>query len=179
MIESRLDPLTDGTGGGYGNYAGLTVAQIAERFRALADEGHNRSARAILRIVHEQTAARGSLGAQRLLVAFGALAVGVLGFVRAFAPLEMRGKVTLYLAVSLGMTALFLLGAVTVERTRARNVAQVREIRRLALFALERVVESPGFKAKPLEREHLRSLGEMRNLDRRLWSRVAHALGHP
>ncbi len=176
MIESRLDPLIDGTGGGYGNYPGLTVVQIADRFRTLAEEGHNRSARAILRIVHEQTSARGTLGAQRYLAVFGLMTTLVLAVLRTVTTEPNRGKLNLYLAVSALMTVLFVAGAATIERTVRRNTAQVREIRRLALLALERVVEAPGFKPKALEREHLRSLDEMRKVDPERWERARSGL---
>ena len=174
MIESRLDPLTDGTGGGYGNYPGLNVAEIAGRFRVLAAEGHDRSARAILRIVHEQTAARGTLGAQRLLAILSLVVTLVLLGLRLGATSEAsRAKLGLYLAAAGVATILFGIGAASVERTARRNAAQIREIRRLALLALERVVETEGFVAKPLEREHRRSLGEMRRGDPTAWERVA------
>lgn len=172
MIESRLDPIADGTGEGYGNYPGLTVAQIAGRFRHLAEEGHNRSARAILRIVHEQTAARGALSTQRYLLAFGLVATAVLATVRVIAPEEDHRKLNLYLGAAIAVTAIFALSAASVHRTTRRNAAQVREIRRLALLALERVVETPGFKPKPLEREHLRALNEMRKVDPERWQKV-------
>ncbi len=174
MIESRLDPLTDGNGGGYGNYPGLSVEQIADRFRTLAEEGHNRSARAILRIVHEQTMARGTLGIQRMLAAIGlacTLALGVARFV--VASEKAQAKITLYLGASALATALFVAGSVSVHRTAKRNKAQVAEIRRLALLALARVVETPGFVPKPLEREHLRSLNELKKADPAAWRQVS------
>ena len=177
MIESRLDDATDGSGGGYGSYPGLTVAAIADRFRRIAEEGRPRSVRAVLRIVHEQTAARSALGVQRLLVAFGAISVGVLGILREFADPPTRERLTLYLGMALGVTALFGFGALSVERTHRRNAAQLREIRRLALLTLRTVVDAPGFKAKPLEREHRRAFKETRAADREAWAHVAAALG--
>ena len=177
MIESRLDPALDGAGGGYGNYPGLTVEAVANRFRHLAEEGHNRSARAILRIVHEQTSARGSLGAQRYLAAFGLIATAVLLGVRLLAPETIRPKVTVYLAASAIMTVLFVFGAATTHRAAVRSEAQIREIRRLALLALDRVVQADGFAPKPLEREHLRSFGELRKADPASWGKIKAALG--
>ena len=176
MIESQLDPLTDGTGEGYGNYPGLTVAQVADRFRHLAAEGHSRSARAILRIVHEQTAARGALSVQRYLLAFGLIATAALVVLRLIAGEEHHHKLDLYLGAAVVVTAIFAVSAASVNRTARRNAAQVREIRRLALLALERVVEAPGFGAKPLEREHLRALDEMRKVDPDLWKKIARTL---
>lgn len=176
MIESRLEPWDDGTGGGYGNYPGLTVAQVADRFRVLAEEGHNRSVRAILRIVHEQTLARGTLQAPAIVAGFCAV-VGVAMIVgRPFVDEDVRQKLARYAAIALGMALLFGIGAVSVNRTASRNAKQVREIRRLALLALERVVESPGFHAKPLEREHVRALDETKRSDPARWEKVAQAL---
>ena len=177
MIESRLDAATDGTGGGYGKYAGLTVAQVAERFRFLAEEGQGRSARAVLRIVHEQTEARGGLGTQRYLVAIGLLltvAIAIFGLV---GPEEARGKTTVALAASAAVTLLFVVGAASVHRATVRGEAQVREIRRLALITLDEIVAKPGFEAKALEREHLKSLGELKKSDPAAWAGVAEALG--
>ena len=176
MIESGLDAATDGTGGGYGKYTGLTVAQIAERFRFLAEEGQGRSARAVLRIVHEQTEARGGLGTQRYLVGIGLLITVAMGVFRLVAPEESRGKVTVFLVASAVVTLLFVFGASTVHRASVRGEAQVREIRRLALLTLEGIVAKPGFEAKPLEREHLKSLGELKKSDPETWRRVSEAL---
>ena len=177
MIESRLAPADDGTGGGYGNYPGLTVAQIADRFRHLAEEGGSRSARAVLRLVHEQVAARGTLGVQRLLVVLGAAIMAVLAAAYALGPESLRPKLRLYLAAAALVTGLFSVGALSVRRAAARNAAQVREIRRLALLALERIVDAPGFAPKPLEREHLRALDEARRVDRERGDKVVRSLG--
>lgn len=172
MIQSRLDPVDDGTGGGYGNYPGLTVSQIADRFRRLAEEGHNRSARAVLRIVHEQTAARGTLAVQPILAGLAALASVLLLVAYRLVPEHERHRVAIYLGAALVSTLLLSAGALSIRRAARRNARQVHEIRRLALFALSRIVEAPGFRPKPLEREHLRSLNEMRKVDREAWERV-------
>ena len=177
MIESRLDEATDGTGGGYGNYPGLTVAEIAMRFRRLGEEGHPRSVRAVLRIVHEQTAARSALGVQRILVGFGLASIVGVATLRAVASPETKGQLTLYLGLSIGVTLLFGVGALSVERTARRNVAQLAEIRRLALLTLSTVIEAPGFAPKPLEREHLQALKGLRASDRTAYARVTDRLG--
>lgn len=177
MIESRLDAATDGTGGGYGKYAGLTVAQIAERFRQLVDEGQGRSARAILRMVHEQTEARGALGTQRLLFAIGlALTLGLLAF-RAVVGEAQSDKLTNLIIATAGITVLFGVGAASVHRATVRAQAQVSEIRRLALTALDALVSKPGFVTKELEREHRASLDTLRKVDREAWERVSTGLG--
>lgn len=179
MIESRLDPADDGTGGGYGNYPGLTVLQVADRFRHLAEEGYNRSARAVLRIVHEQTAARGTLAVQPILTGFLALASAVLLVAHRLAPEKERHRLAVYAGAALLMTILMAAGSVSIRRTARRNARQVREIRRLALLALGRIVEAPGFRPNPLEREHVRSLNEMRGSDPESWERVRRALNAP
>ena len=179
MIESRLDAATDGTGGGYGKYPGLTVEAVAERFRFLAEEGQGRSARAILRIVHEQTEARGRLGSQRLVVALSAGVAAVLFVLRLVVSPETRDQFTTPLDVALGATALFGLGAATLHRTTVRGEAQVREIRRLALVALGLLTQREGFVPKPLEREHRASLGDLRRVDRETWTRVNKILLSP
>lgn len=179
MIESRLDPLTDGAGGGYGNYPGLTVAEIAERFRLLAEEGHIRSVRAILRIVHEQISARGTLSVGRIMASLGVLTIAILAIVRTMAAPDQKAHLTLYLGATVATTLLFAVGAATMERTVRRHTAQIREIRRLALLALERVVDAPEFRMKTLEREHRRSLAEMRKVDPERWAKITAALAEP
>lgn len=176
LIDSRLDHATDGTGGGYGKYTGLTVAAIAERFRYLAEEGQGRSARAILRMVHEQTEARGGLGTQRLLAGLALIVTVVLFVCRAFVADDAKSKLTLFLFVSGGITALFVAGAASVHRATVRGEAQILEIRRLALLALDLLVTKEGFTPKPLEREHERSLSELRKTDPEAWRRVDEAL---
>ena len=176
MIESRLDEATDGTGGGYGKYPGLTVAQVAERFRFLVEEGQGRSARAILRIVHEQTEARGGLGTQRLLAGLAALVTLGLAVARGFLPSASHSSLNLYLGVSAGLTLLFLVGAASVHRATVRGEAQVREIRRLALVALDELVAKKGFEAKSLEREHVAALATLRKSDPAAFERVRSAL---
>lgn len=176
MIESRLDEATDGTGGGYGKYTGLTVVQIAERFRFLVDEGHGRSARAILRMVHEQTEARGGLGTQRILAVLASLGTLTLLVIRAFTESESRSSINLYLAVSAGVTLLFLAGAASVHRATVRGEAQVREIRRLALIALDGLVAKEGFEVKSLEREHVAALATLKKSDPEAWARVSSRL---
>ncbi|RYG26253.1 hypothetical protein EON82_04020 [bacterium] len=172
MIESRLDEATDGTGGGYGKYAGLTVAQVAERFRFLVEEGQGRSARAILRIVHEQTEARGGLGTQRILaILAGLVTLGIL-VAKGVVPPDQRSRLDLYLYVTAGVTLLFVFGAVSVHRATVRGEAQVREIRRLALLSLDQIVQKPGFNAKELEREHVAALATLKKSDPAAWERV-------
>ena len=173
MIESRLDAATDGTGGGYGRYPGLTVEAIAERFRFLVEEGQGRSVRAVLRIAYEQTEARGTIGSQRVAVGIAAFVTLALLVARLFVSSEMQGQVTIYPGASAAMTLLFALGAATVHRPAKRGEAQVREIRRLALMALDALTAKEGFDAPTLEREHIASLRALRGVDRATWERVS------
>lgn len=176
MIESRLDPILDGTGGGYGKYAGLTVAQIAERFRYLVEEGQGRSARAILRMVHEQTEARGSLGTQRYLVVIAAtIATGLVLF-RLVVADEARSKLDAPIMAAVGATVLFGVGAVSVHRATVRAEAQVREIHRLALASLDILVSRPDFRPKGLEREHESALRLLKRVDPSVWAVVKRSL---
>ncbi len=176
MIQSQLSEEVDGSGGGYGKYPGLSVAQVAERFRFLAEEGEGRSVRAILRIVHEQTEARGHLGTQRLLAILSgsaALGLGIIRLVSANPPFMLN----VYFGVTAVVTVLFTIGAVSIGKVAKRNEAQLREIRRLALLSLELLISKPGFVARPLEREHVAALDSMRKTDPAGWGRVREALG--
>ena len=176
MIESQLDEIIDGTGGGYGKYPGLTVAEVAERLRFLVEEGQGRSARAILRIVHEQTEARGGLGTQRVLATLAGLATLALAIARGFVSREVQSSMNLYLGVSAAVTLLFVVGAASIHRATVRGEAQVREIRRLALIALDQLVAKEGFETKPLEREHLAALTTLRKSDPAAYARVSSRL---
>ena len=173
MIESRLDAATDGTGGGYGRYPGLSVEAVAERFRFLVAEGQSRSVRAVLRIAYEQTEARGTIGSQRVAVGLAASVTLALLVARFFVSPETQGQVTIYLGASAAMTLLFALGAATVHRAARRGEAQVCEIHRLALLALDALASKEGFVAPTLEREHLASLQALRRVDRALWEQVS------
>ncbi len=176
MIESRLHPAVDGSGGGYGRYPGLTTVEIAERFRFLVEEGQGRSARAILRLVHEQTEARGRLNTQWLMVGIGATITVVLALFRLVAALETRDGLLRLALVAASITLLFAVGAGSMHRTTRRAEAQVREIRRMALLALDLLTTREGFVSKTLEREHLASLNDLRRSDPEAWTRVFQAL---
>lgn len=175
MIESQLSEEVDGTGGGYGKYPGLSVAQVAERFRFLAEEGEGRSVRAILRIVHEQTEARGHLGTQRLLAVLSGSATFALGVIRLLSA-DPPFMLNVYLGVTAVVTVLFTIGAVSIGKVSKRNDAQLREIRRLALLTLDILISKPGFVARPLEREHVAALDSMKKIDPVGWARVREAL---
>lgn len=177
MIESRLDPMLDDAGGGAGKYPGLTVAQVAERYRFLVEEGQGRSAKAILRISREQILARGSLGTHGWIVAF--FVVVALGFLVArfvVAP-DQQSRVTLDAAVCAGVALLFVVGGATARRSTRRAAAQVKEIQRLTLVALDELVSQEGFVRPPLDREHVDAFQALRKVDAERWDRVRQGLG--
>ncbi len=176
VIDSQLSEEFDGAGGGYGKYPGLSVAQVAERFRFLANEGEGRSVRAVLRIVHEQTEARGHLGTQRLLAILSGLATLGLGVVRVVSA-DPPFMLNVYFGVTAVVTVLFTIGAVTIGKTAKRNEMQLKEIRRLALLTLEILTSKPNFVARDLEREHVAALDSLKKVDPASWGRVRGALG--
>lgn len=176
MIESRLDPSQDGTGGGYGRYPGMTVAEVAERYRFLVGEGQGRSALAILRIGYEQTDARGTLWVQWVLVAVGVIyTAGCLVYHQLVAPAEQE-KALRFAWIGGLLTMVLATGAARVDRARRQGRVQIREIRRLTVEALDQLVAQPNFKARPLEREHLLTLDGLKNVDREAWDRIARTL---
>lgn len=176
MIESELAEEFEGAGGGYGKYPGLTVAQIAERFRFLAKEGEGRSARAVLRIVHEQTEARGNLGTQRILAVLSGLTTLGLGTIRVLSSDPPR-MLNVYLGVTATVTVLFTIGAVSIGKTAKRNHMQLREIRRLALLTLEILTSRSDFIPRALEREHVAAFDSLKKTDLAGWERVKGVLG--
>jgi len=146
-----LKPEELGTGGGYGKHAAMPIEQIAERFEACRADPSMRSVSAILRITKEQLESRGSLGSYRqvaLLFLVLTLASLPLGMV---AP-ETFQKTLQELQIALAAVTILLgLGVATTWRATHIGLANEREIRRLALNALEGIVNDPHFGPKPLD----------------------------
>ncbi len=172
MIESRLDPLTDGYGDAT-RTPDLTVAEIAAQFRFLAAEGRGRSASAVLRIVAEQSVGRnGHTQIPLFLWAVAPFATLLLWGLAIREPQETGGIVVAGVVFD---AACALVVWATRDRRR-RVVAQLDEIRRLAIVTLDAIVSSPGFAPKPLDKEDRRTFGSLRQSDPVAWNRVAAAL---
>lgn len=138
-----MDPVLDGTGGGYGKTPGLPVREILSLFDAAAARPSMRSVRSILRLAREQIEARGGLGAFVGLAWFGALATSALGGVWRAWP---AGPVGPYAVASVAAVALVLAGgAFTTRHERRANLAQEALIRERAIAALQRIQDDPAF----------------------------------
>lgn len=176
MIECWLDPLVDGIGGGT-RERDLTVRQIAAQFRHLVAERLPRSVSAILNIAHEQSQGR------RERATLGWAGVGALVF-EAFMLLLFRFAPTPQLRElgrSVGLCSLVFAGPIAVaawhkRADAARSRAQLRELRRLALEALETIVVSPWFVPEVLDREALKRFRVFRQADAEAWERMAWVL---
>ena len=168
MIESRLDPLTDGIGGG--DDGNRTVAQIAESFHYLAAEPVPMSVSAVLRILREQSQGRAS----RVDFVFGSTAftvfVGLFFLLALFAPVgEERRNILVACPV---MVLPFWAHVALTSGRRRRSAAQLQELRRLALESLEAIVLSPWFVPRSLDREERKSFQALRRSNPEAWARV-------
>jgi hypothetical protein len=140
-----------GTGGGYGKHAALPLDQIADRFDACVADPSMRSVSAVLRITREQLESRGSLGSYPWVAAlFGTVAV-IAFAVQGWLPVAMQNTAKQIGIGAVVVTALLLVGVLSVRRDAKAAIVHEREIRRLALDALEKIVTAPGFKPKPLD----------------------------
>lgn len=156
MIEPK-NPDLIGHGGGVGRYRGLPLEQIAERFAACVAEPSMRSLSAVLRITREQLDARGGLGHYPVVTMIaGVISLALLGALP-FMPKELRDMV---IKVSLGgplITLILAYATWTSRKPRRAAIAQEREIRKLAVQSLEKILETP-FTMKPLLREQVDTL---------------------
>ena len=159
--EEPLHPELDGTGGGFGKFKGKTVRELSELFDRVATEPNMRSVSAVLRIAREQIEARGSLGMYPMMAAIaGVVAIG--GAVGYY--LVPSGLKEGFLKGGLGglvAAAAFLAGVISTRRETRAALAQERAIRDLAIDALARIAEDPGFKAKALDYDQRRILTEL------------------
>lgn len=149
--RGEIDPELDGSGGGYGKFKGLTVREVSKLFENISQEGNMRSVSGILRICHEQLESRSQLAVSTQ----AAVVLGVVTGALCIAFATFHGKAQAFLgkavAISGVLFAGFLSGALSTRKMARAAVAQERAICDLALDALEQVVSSPGFKAKPLD----------------------------
>lgn len=173
MIQSQLDPLTDGVGGGADDHD-LTIAQIAELFQNCVDLEHWSSVSAVLRILKEQSRGRTALSSEAgcaVLVTLGTspcimVAVHyyhVWSFDRSYA--VMAFGIWLALAGTFGFHAY--LG----RAQRKRSAAQRAELRRLALLTLDRIADK-AVPPKELDKEQKKAFRTLRSVDRDTWDRV-------
>lgn len=165
--EESLRPDLDGTGGGFGKFKGITVRELSELFDRVAGEGNMRSVTAVLRITYEQLEARGGLGYfPHICAATGIFAVAC-AIPLPFVALQTQRVLYKMAAGSALVCVAFLFGVLKNRQQTRAAVAQERAIRDLALDALVRIVTEPGFKPKPLDREHLKTLREVQKKAKR------------
>lgn len=171
MIESRLDVLTDGYGDAT-RAPDMTVAKVARQFQYLAVEGQGRSASAVLRIVSEQSEGRKThANLPNLLWLLTAFTI-LVAFVAAREPQRADESLIVALILNAAFAALIWV----TRKRRRRIVAQLDEIRRLAVATLDVVVAKPGFVPKPLDKQNRRTFASLRQTDPEAWNRIATAL---
>jgi hypothetical protein len=155
-----MQPDLDGTGGGYGKFAGKTVRDLSELFDRASAEPNMRSFSAVLRISREQVEARNSLTSIRLMAALCGGATVVMVVVYFVVPQEV--KLSIFKGL-LGCIAAFLafgIGAISTNRASHAALVQERAIRDLALDALVKIAEDPSFVPKELDYQQKRILAE-------------------
>ncbi len=156
-----MRPELEGKGGGFGRYAGLSLAELRDRFEACAADPSHRSVSAVLRIAREQLEARGGLGTHRWIPILAGVALLLsLGAPRVLPPRFADGV----RAAQFGSAAALLLALVSffsVRHSTRAAIVQERAIRELALDTLLRITADPGFRPKPLDPGHVRTLREL------------------
>ncbi len=131
----------DGRGEGYGRYAGLTIAEIMDRFDNCVEQPSMRSVSAVLRITREQLDARGQLGTYPVF-AWVAAALTVLGLISRVMVPEKYLEFATKLAIGSGCAFLLLLISIIPTRnSRRRNVKQEAAIREAAVNSLSKILE--------------------------------------
>jgi fluoride ion exporter CrcB/FEX len=159
--DDLLPPELDGRGGGFGKFTGMTVRELSGLFDRVSADSTMRSVSAVLRIAREQLEARWHMGNLRIMAIFcGFVAIG---FSIAYPLVPQTVKVSILKGILGGFTAFICFGVATLSTHRATNaaIAQERAIRDLAVDALARIVEEPGFKAKPLDADQRRILADL------------------
>ena len=177
--EESLRPDLDGTGGGYGKFKGITVRELSELFDRVAADGNMRSVTAVLRITYEQLEARGGLGYfPHICIGTGVFAVAC-GIPIPFVSLQTQGVLIKMSLGSAFVCLAFLFGVLKNRHQTMAAIAQERAIRDLALDALVRIVTEPGFKPKPLDREHVKTLLEVQKKAKRYPPELSVLNQHP
>ena len=146
-----------GRGGGHGTYDGLTLSEIADRFKQCIQDPGMRSVSAVLRITREQVMARGNLSHYpRIALAFLCLA-GVCFLVMPVLPPDLKSAAPKAAVGLVAMSAILGYGSITSSRDRKAAQVQEREIYRMAVDALEQILVHP-FARKTLTREQVDTL---------------------
>ena len=144
----------EGTGGGFGRYAGLPPSEIKIRFDACRQDPSMRSISAILRITREQIESRGQLGVYPKLTWIAVVVVIIAVAVRFLGPKSFE-ELSTKAALGSG-TAFFLLLVSTLPTHHARKANQLQEdrIHQMATDAIVEILKSnPTLKPLNYEQE--------------------------
>jgi hypothetical protein len=161
MARHEATPVElDGTGGGYGKYAGISLGEIESKFKACEAQPSMRSVSALLRIAREQLEARGQLGVYPRLATIAAAAT--LGSLAAWpiAPERFQSLLLRASMVAGFLTLILAIGVASLWRTRRANLHQERAIRQMAVASL-RVILAAEPPLKPLTREQRDTVREL------------------
>lgn len=151
----------DGTGGGFGKYRGITVKEAAVLFERFSADPTMRGVTGVLRVSREQLEARGTLGIYPYLALGVTILLAAVGAFVIWLPPDRRSEATKLVYATGFVAAALWVGVATTGSSRRRAVAQEQEIRRLAVAALHRIVLTPGFHSKRLDRQDRRTLREL------------------
>ncbi len=146
-----MRPELDGTGGGYGKFAGKTIGEIREIYDRCEADPSMRSVSIVLRVAREQLEARGGLGHYPALAIITGVVFGLSFVVKGFLPPDMQANAP-KIQLGLGLvTVALLIGVYLTGHDRKTGVAQEKAIIDLSRQTLDRIVSNPSFKAKPLD----------------------------
>jgi hypothetical protein len=145
---------SEGRGGGFGKYTGLTIPEIQSLYENCVSDPTMRSISAVLRIAREQFEARGQLGVYPRLAWFAIVALGILAPVSAISQGTVR-EFALKGAMGAGCVFLLLMFSVIPTRqARRSNLAQEQRIREVTVDAVRTILQSnPKLKALTMEQE--------------------------
>ncbi|HWD38474.1 MAG TPA: hypothetical protein VG944_06470 [Fimbriimonas sp.] len=151
--DAPLDPMLDGTGGGYGKFKGISVREVSQLFDRVAAEPNMRAFSAVLRISREQVEARGSLGMYSVMTILMAPVLAICILLVLFGPTSAHKQFLQATAASTLLFVIFGSAYLSSRKLTRASVAQERAIRDLAVDALERIATEPSFKPKPLDHD--------------------------
>ncbi len=146
-----MTPELDGRGGGYGKFEGKTLSEIRGIYDRCLSDPSMRSVSIVLRVAREQLEARGNLGHYPVFASIAGAVFAITFLVKGFLPLDMQTNVP-KLQISLGfVTVALIIGVFVTSKDRKAGLAQERAIVELSRETLEKIVENPEFRPKPLD----------------------------
>ena len=143
---------SEGRGGGYGKYHGLSIPEIQDLYDKCVSDPSMRSISAVLRVAREQFEARGQLGVYPRLAWMALASVGVLVPVAVFSAGTLHEFATKGAIGAVCVFFLLLLSVLPTRQARLSNLKQEERIREITTVALREILKhNPKLKALTME----------------------------